>query len=234
MSTTTLKAREEVDVYCEDVEIKGHIIDSLMLPKILDGILNSGGTFRIKQITIGQARHDPSQALVEVRAADGPTLSHILAQIADHGAVPVVKRDCCLVAADIAGAFPDDFYSSTNQRTEVRVAGQWVPVENQEMDCGILVDLATRTARCIAMNDVKLGDALLVGHNGVRVFPEERSRGPHAFAFMESTVSTEKPKGLAIRESRASWPIIGRWEAKRCWSAGPRSCTPAAASSSNA
>jgi lysine-ketoglutarate reductase/saccharopine dehydrogenase-like protein (TIGR00300 family) len=200
MSVAAAKSREETEVCCEDVEVRGHIIDSLMLPKILDAILNNGGTFRIKQIAIGQGRHDPSHAAIEVRAGDKATLSHILAQIADHGAVPTVTHDCRLAAADIAGAFPEDFYSTTNQRTEVRLAGQWVPVQSQEMDCGIRVDTAAHTACCVPMNDVKLGDAIVVGHSGVRVFPEERSRGLQTFAFMDSNVSTEKPKGLAIRE----------------------------------
>ena len=98
-----------VDEACEDVEIQGHIIDSLILPKILDHILNNGGTFRIQRITIGQSRHDPSYAVLQVRAADRGTLDRILAQIADHGAVPLAMQDCRLVEADIDGAFPGRF-----------------------------------------------------------------------------------------------------------------------------
>ena len=136
--------------------------------------------------------------LVEVRAENRATLDRILAQIADHGAVPTATQDCRLMPADIEGAFPEGFYSTTNQRTEIRLAGEWVPVMDQEMDCGIRVD--GHTARCVPMNEVQRGEAIVVGHAGVRVFPEERSRGPQAFAFMDSNVSTEKPKGLAIRE----------------------------------
>ena len=187
-------------VACEEVEVQGHIIDSLILPKILDCILNNGGTFRIKRIAIGQSRHDSSNALLEVRAEDRPGLERILAQIADHGAVPVTTQDCRLEAADIEGAFPEGFYSTTNQRTEVRLAGQWTAVQDQEMDCGLLVDRAARTARCVPMNDCRRGDPIVVGHVGVRVFPEQRSRDAQTFAFMDSAVSSEKPKGLAIRE----------------------------------
>ena len=189
--------------FVEEVEVRGHIIDSLILPKILDSIAGGGGSFKIKEITIGQARNDPSHALLEVRADDEQVLQRILAQIADHGAVPTDVRDCCLVAADIAGAFPEDFYSTTNQRTEVRVAGHWLEVADQEMDCAIVVDVrrpATMTARCLAMADTRVGDRIVVGHAGVRVFPEERSRGPQTFEFMGSNVSTEKPKNVAIRQ----------------------------------
>ncbi len=184
----------------EDVEVRGHIIDSLILPKVLDCITAAGGHFRIKHITIGQERSDPSFALVEVRADTDDALQKILGQIADHGAVPTSGSDCRLVAADIAGAFPEGFYSTTNQETEIRLDGKWQPVSEQEMDCGITIDQKTNTARCVAMSDVEIGMPIVVGHAGTRVFPIERASQDHAFAFMNSAVSTEKPKGVVIRQ----------------------------------
>jgi lysine-ketoglutarate reductase/saccharopine dehydrogenase-like protein (TIGR00300 family) len=188
------------DGHVERVELAGHIIDSLLLPKVLDLITAAGGNFRIEKIAIGHDRRDPSYALLEVRAASGERLQQILADIADHGATPVQTQDARLVSADIAGAFPEGFYSTTNQRTEVRIGGRWVEVADQEMDCGILVDLAIETARCQAMTDVKLGQQYVVGHAGVRVLPEAREMQPQGFEFMNSPVSTEKPKGVAIRQ----------------------------------
>ncbi len=186
--------------FVEDVEIRGHIIDSLILPKVLDLITSSGGSFRIRQITIGQARNDPSYALVEVQAGSAELLAHILGQISDHGAVPTVWQDCHLEPADMDAAFPEGFYSTTNQKTEVRLAGQWIEVDKQEMDCGIVVDEQGRHARCLPMVDVRRGDRIIVGHAGVRVFPQERAAPRHLFEFMGSSVSTEKPKAIAIRE----------------------------------
>lgn len=186
--------------HAEDVEVSGHIIDSLILPKILDVITVAGGEFTIKNISIGQGRDDPSHALIQVRAATEERLREIIEQISDHGARPVADQDCRTVEADVAGAFPEGFYSTTNQRTEVRIGGQWIPVELQEMDCGIVVDRERGTARCIPMSDIKLGDPVVVGHAGVRVFPEERDIPQHGFEFMNSAVSTEKPKGVAIRQ----------------------------------
>jgi hypothetical protein len=124
------------DGFVERVELSGHIIDSLLLPKVLDHITAAGGRFQIEQITVGQARRDPSFAVIAVHAPSAERLAQILADIADHGAVPVDSQDARLVAADIAGAFPEGFYSTTNQRTEVRLAGQWIEVQDQEMDCG--------------------------------------------------------------------------------------------------
>jgi lysine-ketoglutarate reductase/saccharopine dehydrogenase-like protein (TIGR00300 family) len=188
----------------EDVEVRGHIIDSLILPKVLDGITAAGGRFLIKDIAVGQDRTDPSFARIEVRAGSDEQLQAILAQIADHGAVAVHDRDARVVAADMDGAFPEGFYSTTNQRTEVRVGSHWHAVADQEMDCGIVIDPGgaggAATCRCLPMTDVKRGMQIVVGHVGVRVFPLERQEQGHAFAFMNSAVSTEKPKGVVIRE----------------------------------
>lgn len=200
MTAVSSMPLQHVGACVEEIEVRGHIIDSLILPKILDSISGAGGTFKIKRLTIGQTRNDPTHALIEVRADDPQSLQKILAMIADHGAAPIDARDCCLVAADIAGAFPEDFYSTTNQRTEIRLGGRWVGVQDQEMDCAILVDSEKGTARCVPMNETRVGDQIVVGHSGVRVFPEERSRGTETFEFMGSAVSTEKPKAVAIRQ----------------------------------
>lgn len=184
----------------EQVEVAGHIIDSLILPKVLDTITAAGGSFQITQIAVGQERHDPSHAVIDVGAPTAELLQAILAQIADHGAVPTAQADARIVPADCDGAFPEGFYSTTNQRTEIRVDGDWIPVERPEMDCGIAYDPPTRRARTVPMTEVVRGLPVVVGHQGVRVFPVERAERGHAFEFMGSAVSTEKPKGAVIRQ----------------------------------
>lgn len=187
------------NTYREDVEISGHIIDSLILPKVLDCALAAGGRYQIQEIAIGQGREDASYSRITIIADSEQELTNILATIADHGAVPVDRQDCRLATADIAGAFPEGFYSSTNQRTEIRIDGDWVEVDQQEMDCGIEVDTATNLVRCIPMSEVVIGQHIVIGHAGVRVFPPERSSAGGGFEFMNSAVSTEKPKQVAIR-----------------------------------
>ena len=161
-------------LFLQEVEVSGHIIDSLILPKVLDCITALGASFRIKQISIGQARSDPSYALVEVQAESADKLEALLRTIADHGAISVASEDCRLVPAEVAGAFPEGFYSTTNQQSEIRLDGKWVEVENQEMDCGIVVDVASRRARCLPMTDVEIGQSIVVGHLGVRVHPARK------------------------------------------------------------
>jgi lysine-ketoglutarate reductase/saccharopine dehydrogenase-like protein (TIGR00300 family) len=193
----------------EEVEVRGHIVDSLLLPKILDRILQMGGMFEIRECRIGARRVDPSYARIAIRASSPTELDAILGDLVEHGATPVDPEDARIVPADIAGAFPEEFYSTTNQRTQVRLGGRWIEVADQEMDCGIAVDPSSGTARCMAMADVTVGLPIVVGHAGVRVVPVERPRETTLFGFMASNVSSEKPKAISLRSvaesMRATW-----------------------------
>jgi lysine-ketoglutarate reductase/saccharopine dehydrogenase-like protein (TIGR00300 family) len=183
----------------EEVEVRGHIVDSLLLPKILDRILLMGGSFEIRECKIGVRRLDPSYARIAIQADDHETLGAILGDVVEHGASPVHAEDAKVVPADIAGAFPEEFYSTTSQPTQVRIHGRWADVEDQEMDCGIVVDREAGRLRCIPMCHVELGMPIVVGHAGVRVLPIERSREVSLFGFMNSTVSSEKPKAVSVK-----------------------------------
>ncbi len=186
--------------FVEEVELHGHIIDSLLLPKVLDEILTHGGTFVLKDVTIGQRQSDASHTRIEVRAPSPAVLEEILDAIHDHGAVPVNTQDCAAVPADMDGAFPEGFYSTTSFRTQVRLHGEWIDVEDQEMDCGVLLDPEGGAARCLPMADVRKGDRVVVGRQGLRVFPAETAARRSLFEFMTSAVSSEKPKGVTVRE----------------------------------
>ena len=183
----------------EEVEVRGHIVDSLLLPKILDQILKMGGTFEIRECQIGARRIDPSYARIAIRAATSGEVQAIVGDLLEHGAAPVHADDAKALAADIAGAYPESFYSTTNQRTQVRLGGQWVDVADQEMDCGIVVDPSARAARCVPMTEVEVGMPIVVGYSGVRVIPAERSRDASLFSFMGSNVSSEKPKSVSLQ-----------------------------------
>ncbi len=186
--------------FVEEVELSGHIIDSLLLPKVLDEILTRGGSFEVVEMQIGRSQADPSHARLEVRAQTAEQLEEILSQIHEHGAVPINASNCKVAAADLDGCFPEDFYATTNFRTQVRLTGEWIDVEDQEMDCGIAIDSEGTAARCVPMTEVRKGDRILVGHAGVRVFPAESLARNSLFEFMASPVSSEKPKGVTVRE----------------------------------
>ena len=190
-----------VDSFEEEVELSGHIVDSLLLPKVLDEITASGGEFEIREMQVGHGRTDPSYSRLLVKAPSAKLLEEILTQIAHHGAVTTNPSDCQTVLADMDGAFPEGFYATTNEDTDVRLDGEWIRVDSQEMDCGIVIDHEHKTARCVPMSDVVRDQAVVIGRAGTRVRPVGRDRGTHdAFGFMQSTVSTEKPKAATIRE----------------------------------
>lgn len=185
----------------EVVEMSGHVIDSLLLPKVLDAIMTRGAGYEIQEFRVGKRQEDPSYARIEVRAESPELLERVLAEIHSHGAIPVHTSDCRTVVADVSGAFPEGFYCSTNFRTEVRLKKEWIEVAGQEMDCGIAVNEEGKGARCVPMASVRAGERILVGHAGIRVFPIEGVEKRHElFEFMTSAVSSEKPKAVSVRE----------------------------------
>jgi lysine-ketoglutarate reductase/saccharopine dehydrogenase-like protein (TIGR00300 family) len=190
--------------YVDEVEVQGHIIDSLLLPKILDEILTRGGAYELKDIRVGQRQEDPSFARIQVRAPKAAILEEILDAIHDHGATSLAAHDCSVVEADMDGAFPEGFYSTTSHRTQIRLNNEWIDVEDMEMDCGVLIDPEGGAARCLPMSEVHKGDRIVVGRLGLRVLPAETAQRHNLFEFMASPVSSEKPKGVTVREIAAA------------------------------
>ena len=186
----------------ETVEIEGHIIDSLTLAKVMDVILAAGADYRVLEVEIGRTNTDLSKARLEVIAPDEDTLSSLLVELQVHGANRTMAADAELLAADRDGVLPAGFYSTTNLPTAVRMGGRWVDVENPEMDCGLVITPEGR-ARTVPMHRAKAGDLIVVGHDGIRVTPSSRPRGATPFEFMNSEVSSEKPKGLLVADVAA-------------------------------
>ena len=244
--------------FTEEVELAGHIIDSLLLPKVLDEIMSQGGRFEILKISVGQRRQDASACRLLVSADSEKSLEQILANISKHGAVRVDAQDAQLVAADMDGAFPEGFYCSTNQETQVRIGGVWHRVERPEMDCGLVVaaqegvrvresesDGGKKDANTVStpslshtqtltppqakmhittrpMADVKQGELVVVGHHGIRVLPQGRDRDKlGVFGFMQSTVSSEKPKNFTVRQIAAEMRRAREGDGKILIVAGP-------------
>lgn len=183
----------------EELTLEGHIIDSLMLTKVLDDIVAFGGDFRILEVHVGQGRTDRSHARVEVQAVSQEKLNEIVNQVSKHGALVTHESDAKLAEADLDGVFPEDFYPTTNQVTRVRYGGQWHEVLQQEMDCGIRYHPQDESFRCVPMHAVRRGDQLVIGHRGVKVAPQERGRERGMFEFMGTEVSIDKPKRAQIR-----------------------------------
>jgi lysine-ketoglutarate reductase/saccharopine dehydrogenase-like protein (TIGR00300 family) len=197
MGSTQVSSDPGGAVVTETVEVSGHIVDSLILAKVLDAILDAGCDYEISDFEIGKTSLDPSLARL---AVTGPAdvVEQLLDDLQVHGANRVQDNDAHLVAADRDGVLPAGFYSTTNLATDVRVDGVWLSVENPEMDCALVV--RDGHARTVPMHRVVAGDPVAVGSDGVRVYTPSRPRDTHVFEFMDSEVSSEKPKALLVEQ----------------------------------
>ncbi len=205
----------------ERIEMSGHIIDSGALMKLMDTIMDLGGDFEIQEQHYGRRKEEPSYVRLEVRAPTGKVLEQILLSCQSLGANLSEATDVHTVPAPRDGALPDGFYSTTNLRTEVRINGRWIGAQDQEMDLALVVDPEREAARCTPMADVREGDAVVVGHHGLRVTPLERAREREVFSFMRSEVSSERPKQLAIAEIAETMRQIRQRRGKILFVVGP-------------
>jgi lysine-ketoglutarate reductase/saccharopine dehydrogenase-like protein (TIGR00300 family) len=188
-------------MFSETVILRGHIIDSLILPKVLDQILTQGGEFKIGEIRIGQNRVDQSYARIEVTASTHEVLDEIVRRLRQHGAEVIEKVDVQLAAAPADGVFPNDFYVTTNQQTFITLDGTEIEVHPALMDCAIAVDRGARRATAKKFHEVSRGMEIVVGHQGIKVVPVQRStERTDVFEFMSTSIALEKPKSGVIRE----------------------------------
>jgi lysine-ketoglutarate reductase/saccharopine dehydrogenase-like protein (TIGR00300 family) len=187
----------------ETVEAKGHLIDSHIMEKIFDVVVASSGRFEVERFKIGRTNNDPSHLRLKLDAPSAEQMREMLSHLLGLGCVPVdasdaelcvVERDCCA---------PENFYSTTNHRTEVRFHGRWLEVGDQRMDA--LVVVAGDRAWCRRLRDIRAGDKVVVNMRGIRVIPEakERDRLSHAFSFMSSGISSERQVDTAVRQTAA-------------------------------
>jgi lysine-ketoglutarate reductase/saccharopine dehydrogenase-like protein (TIGR00300 family) len=188
-------------MFSETVILRGHIIDSLILPKVLDQILTQGGEFKIGEIRIGQNRVDQSFARIDVSAPTHESLDDIVLRLRQHGAEVLEKKDVQLAPAPADGVFPKDFYVTTNQQTFITLNGAEIEVHPALMDCAVVVDREASRATARQFHEVRRGMEIVVGHQGIKVVPVQRSTShTDVFEFMSTNISLEKPKSGIIRE----------------------------------
>lgn len=178
--------------------LTGHIIDSMMLPQVMDLVMDLGGNFNIEELKVGQHKTDTSICRMEIVAGSADQLDSIVRRARSLGATAESEETAHLEKVATEGVFPEGFYSTSNLPTEVLIDGRWVTVENIEMDCAIAVDAKAGRAWTIVFQGAKPGMDIVVGYKGVRVTPLERSRQTEIFSFMGSEVSAEKPKKVLI------------------------------------
>jgi hypothetical protein len=187
--------------YHEVVEAEGHLIDSHIMEQIFDTVVEYNGRFEVEQFRIGRTNSEPSRLRLKVEAATPEAIELLLTRLIELGCSPVHTRDAELRVVDRDRCAPEDFYSTTNHRTQVRAEGHWVEVENQRMDALIVVK--DGHAYCRRLRDVRVGDQVVVGMRGLRVIPESKERDRLSFAFMSNGISSERQVETAVRQTAA-------------------------------
>lgn len=180
----------ETPVHAAVVAAEGHLIDSQLLKAIFDKVIERGAAFEVQHFDIGRTNEEYSRLALKVSAPTEPALEMLLEELMPLGCHPVAEQDALVRIAEMDGCVPDDFYSTTNQRTHVRVAGQWVTVGRQRMDTVIVIE--SGRAVCRKLRDVRAGDRIVCGLDGIRVTPEFRDRERPDFGFMSNEVSSER------------------------------------------
>ena len=174
----------------DTIEAEGHLIDSGLLSAIFDKIIEFKAAYEIVDFDIGKTNDDASRIKMRITAADSALLDELLQQLTTFGCHTVKERNAILKPAEKDRCVPDDFYSTTNNRTHIRVGGRWAEVEQQRMDAVIVV--SEGRVACRKLRDVRAGESVVCGHEGIRVTPEFKERDRLGFTFMSNDVSSER------------------------------------------
>lgn len=178
--------------YSQVIEVRGHLIDSLILTKIFDKIMDMKGEFEVQEISIGKKKKDQSYAKLLVQGKNQKHLDEILDLVYREGATAKSQKVVLLKTASKNMVMPENFYSTTNNNTQIFYKNRWIDVDNMMMDKCIVVK--GNKAICVPVREVKKGDKIVVGEKGVKITPPERPReGMNVFEFMGSNTSSERP-----------------------------------------
>jgi lysine-ketoglutarate reductase/saccharopine dehydrogenase-like protein (TIGR00300 family) len=204
------------------LEVRGHLIDSMILTRIFDKIMDLKGDFNVLEFKIGKRKNELSYARLMVHGKNKKHLVQLLATLYIEGAQPVVIEEVLIKPAPEDMVMPSDFYSTTNNSTQIYYSNEWIDVRNMMMDKCIAIDIKLRTAECKMIREVRKGDMIVVGERGVKVLPEERPRqGIDIFQFMSSSSSSERPTLQIARKIAMDIHLTKKAGGKIIVTAGP-------------
>lgn len=194
-------------VQARTILLEGHLLDSGLINRSLDLIVEGGGSFQVLNFDLGAQRQSTSTAEIKVLAPSANVMEQLMAQLIDLGAVTSRQQECDIQLEPVtkAGVAPDDFYVTTIYPTEVRLNNQWVRVQGQRMDAAIVVSQTPDAtfAHCKLLRDLERSEQVLVGVEGIRTVrkPEAREqRATQEFSFMGAGVSSERRVELVVEQ----------------------------------
>jgi lysine-ketoglutarate reductase/saccharopine dehydrogenase-like protein (TIGR00300 family) len=177
-------------VVSETVEAEGHLIDTGNFQSILTTVVEHGSEYEILRFAIGRKNEEGSHLTLKLTAATDDRLQDLLSKLSVFGCFVKDTPNVVLRAADMNGAAPEDFYSTTNHRTAVFLNGEWVTAADQRMDAALVIE--NGRVLCRKLRDIRKGDQVVCGMQGIRVSPDVQSRDRPTFGFMSNEVSSER------------------------------------------
>lgn len=186
-----------------EIELKGQIVDSGILNKVMDTVVEYNGDFDTEEFSLGRQKLDPSYAKMKITAESEEKLLELINELRRLGAYVVGDEDVKLAEVKKEKVAPEGFYSTTNHPTHIHLNKDWIAVETMKMDALIVVDPKNKTAHCAVQGKLKPGDLVVVGEEGVHVEFPERAREIGVFEFMGGEVSSERPSLTMIKRVAA-------------------------------
>ena len=113
---------------------------------MFDTVVRHDAAFDVLEFRIGRTNDEPSFVSMRVTSKTPDALTEVLEELVSLGCRVANAEDAHLVPADRDGCAPEDFYSTTNHQTSVRIDGRWVPVDHQRMDAAIVIEGGDRKA----------------------------------------------------------------------------------------
>ncbi|MDX9800077.1 MAG: TIGR00300 family protein [Spirochaetia bacterium] len=180
---------------------KGHLIDSGILAQILNLIVAEGADYEIVEFTVGKTNARESHLEIDLICETEEQIQKISSQLVHIGCYEKQAPEAVFNISTGDKCVPEDFYSTTNHRTEVFYSGKWNSVKYQRMDAVIIA--GKEGPECIKLRDVKKGDKVLCSTESVRVFPPARERESDDFGFMSGDVSSERSADFTVEKIAA-------------------------------
>lgn len=181
----------------ETVEAEGHLIDSGNFQSILTTIVEHGSEYEILHFDVGRTNAQGSHLTLQLTSENDAQLQDLISRLSIFGVYVKGSPAAMLRTADLDGAAPIDFYSTTNHRTSVFLNGNWIEAGNQRMDAALVVTGSSVT--CRKLRDVRQGDQIVCGMQGIRVSPDVQQRDKPSFGFMSNEVSSERRVETSVK-----------------------------------
>jgi len=174
------------------------LVDSQILAKVMDRVIECGAVYEVVDFNLGRTNDEFSHLRLRVVAPTAEILKKTLEELVELGCYQTEIADATLKPAEADRVVPEDFYSTTNHRTFVRIRGAWHEVARQRMDAVIIID--GNAAECRKLRDVRRGEMVVCGVHGIRIQPEFKERDRLGFAFMANEISSERRTETAVRK----------------------------------